>query len=206
MSEWRTLTPAILERAGSKVPAKGTGSYGMHGGTSGTKITEADSSLNTGKNSNLHSKESKPGAAADGIKHQHPAEGVKAIQALFGGAVRTNNLNKVRSNSNNTKNCIRSKLGRCVIHRCNFLEVSKQVALFEKSSDGKRVLVKREVKEWKSEKSEKTMRKRDSGSNSVSGGNLMGERLSEDCLQKNSETQQTAAAAPAVRGQLGSAK
>ena len=75
----------------------------------------------------------------------------------------------------------------------------------KKSSDGKRVLVRREVKEW-CEKSEKTMRKHDSGSNSMSGGNLMGERLSEDCVQKNSETQQTAAAAPAVRGQHGSAK
>ena len=53
---------------------------------------------------------------------------------MFGGAVKTK---QVRTSSTPNKKCVRSKMNRCLVHRCQFLEEERTKRILCKGEDGK---------------------------------------------------------------------
>ena len=52
---------------------------------------------------------------------------------MFGGAVKTK---QVRTSSTPNKKCVRSKMNRCLVHRCQFLEEERMKKILSKKEDG----------------------------------------------------------------------
>ena len=59
---------------------------------------------------------------------------VRQAQNMFGGAV---SLKQVRKFNSPIKKCVRSKLNRCVVHRCQFLEEEKTKRILKRDEQGK---------------------------------------------------------------------
>ena len=59
---------------------------------------------------------------------------VKRAQNMFGGAVA---IKQVRKSNTPTKKCVRSKLNRCLVHRCQFVEEERTKRILKKDEQGK---------------------------------------------------------------------
>ena len=57
------------------------------------------------------------------------------VQEMFGGAVMKKK--QVRSNNTPNKKCVRSKMNRCLVHRCPFLEEEKSRRVLSRGEDGR---------------------------------------------------------------------
>ena len=60
---------------------------------------------------------------------------VHKLQNLFGGAV--SRSKQVRNNSTPNKKCVRSRMNRCLVHRCEFVEVERERRTLGRGEDGK---------------------------------------------------------------------
>ena len=63
------------------------------------------------------------------------ASTVHKLQNLFGGAV--SRSKQVRNNITPNKKCVRSRLNRCLVHRCQFVEVEQEKRILGRGEDGK---------------------------------------------------------------------
>ena len=119
---------------------------------------------------------------------------IARMQSLFGGAVTT--TIKVRSPSTKPKKCLRSKINRCVTHRCLFHSVKRKKRKFKTDQEGKTRLVDEWFDEWVCEKSltkadrEQLTPDSELCQESVAGGTCTGERFGDDtpCGQETDPT------------------
>ena len=78
---------------------------------------------------------------------------INRIQQLFGGGRKSSLTTKqVRPNSPKIKPCVRSKLDRCLVHRCPFVKEEEMKRMMMKDDEGKVRCVDKKVEVWKCQK------------------------------------------------------
>ena len=68
------------------------------------------------------------------VSDHQDTSNVRRAQSMFGGAVATK---KVRQSNTPNKKCVRSKLNRCLVHRCPFVEEERSKRVLKKDENGK---------------------------------------------------------------------